>query len=416
MKVLWITNILFPEATARLYNNKEFKTSGGWMLGAAESLISNHNIQLAVASVSKDVKELTTFVGEKITHFIIPYGKGNLRINKDYIPYWKHIRQVFNPDLVHIHGTEFTHGQAYLLAHGNENVVISIQGLKSAYRYYHYGMSNLDIIANLTLRDILRGSIWQQKNSFKKSGEIEKSMIKTVKHVIGRTSWDRSRVWAINPSAKYHFCNEVLRTEFYTGEEWNLDTCCRYSIFLSQSSYPLKGLHQVLKAMPLILRHFPDTTIRIAGNDIITRNTFRRWLRYSGYGKYIKHLILKYNLKDKVCFVGNLNAEQMKQEYLRANVFICPSSVENSPNSLGEAQLLGVPCIASYVGGIPDMMKENDENLYRYEEVEMLAYKVCNIFTQVEVNRNMKQIAFNRHNSQTNTNQLYTIYKSIIRK
>ena len=58
-------------------------------------------------------------------------------------------------------------------------------------------------------------------------------------------------------------------------------------------------------------------------------------------------------LEDKVSFLGPLNAEQMKAEYLRSNVFLCPSSIENSPNSLGEAQMLGVPCVASYVGGIP---------------------------------------------------------------
>lgn len=63
----------------------------------------------------------------------------------------------------------------------------------------------------------------------------------------------------------------------------------------------------------------------------------------------------------------------MKQEYLNANVFICPSSLENSPNSLGEAQILGTPCLASYVGGIPDMMFGNEGYLYRFEEIEMLA-------------------------------------------
>lgn len=65
----------------------------------------------------------------------------------------------------------------------------------------------------------------------------------------------------------------------------------------------------------------------------------------------------------------------MVKRYLLSNVFICPSTIENSPNSLCEAQLLGVPHIASYVGGTADLMKGNEECLYRFEETEMLAEK-----------------------------------------
>jgi glycosyltransferase involved in cell wall biosynthesis len=39
--------------------------------------------------------------------------------------------------------------------------------------------------------------------------------------------------------------------------------------------------------------------------------------------------------------------KKMITEYRNAHIFICPSSIENSPNSLGEAQLIGVPVIAA---------------------------------------------------------------------
>ena len=112
-------------------------------------------------------------------------------------------------------------------------------------------------------------------------------------------------------------------------------------------------------------------------------------------------------------FIGNLNAEEMKQEYLRSNVFICPSSIENSPNSLGEAQILGVPCLASYVGGIADMMRGNENNLYRFEEVEVLAEKVCNVFAAEEKQIDMKAIAAERHDRKANRDTLYNIYKQV---
>lgn len=415
MNILWITNIPFPEATQLLAGDGELKASGGWMLGAANALLSKKEVKLTVASVSNKVSKLTRLMGKQISYYILPFGKGNLKINPDYIIYWKIVQEEVTPDVIHIHGTEYSHGHAYMEACGSKNVVISIQGLTSACcHYYYHGMTKWDIYNNLTLRDLLKGSILDGQRSFKRRGEIEKAMLRKCEHIIGRTSWDRARTWTINPIAKYHFCNETLRNEFYDGSVWDYQQCSKHSIFLSQASYPIKGLHQFLKAMPLILRHFPDTNVRIAGNDITKTDTLYDKLKMTGYGLYIKRLIRKLKLDDKVIFIGNLNAEEMKMEYLKSNVFICPSTIENSPNSLGEAQILGVPCIASYVGGIADMMEGNEENLYRFEEIEMLAEKVCRIFSDMENQKSMIETAHQRHNPNTNGSKLYSIYESII--
>lgn len=414
MKILWITNILFPEATSQLVGNSDLKSSGGWMLGAAENLVNRGDIKLYVATVSPLVKELTCIEGKRIVYYILPYGKGNLKPNPKYQDYWIKIRSEINPDVVHIHGTEFSHGYEYMRACGVENVVISIQGMKSAYYYYYYGISKSEIFRNLTFRDIIKGTILKGQRNFKRSSKYEIAMLEMAKHIIGRTSWDRARTWAINPDAQYHFCNETLREEFYDGSSWDYSRCNKHTIFLSQAGYPIKGLHQLLKAMPLILRHYPNTTIRIAGNDITKCTSLKDFLHFTGYGRYINRLIKKGELEDHVVFIGRLNADEMKREYLSANVFVCPSSIENSPNSLGEAQILGVPCVSSYVGGTMDMMDNNTDNLYRFEEIEMLAYKICQIFGKEERQVDTKDIAVKRHNQLGNATMLCDIYKSIV--
>lgn len=417
MKILWITNILFPEAELLLNGVGELKATGGWMLGAANALLQNKEVKLTVASVSTKVHKLTKLEGHDILYYILPMGKGNMNFNMEYCKYWQQVNNDVNPDVVHIHGTECSHGYAYMSACGCDNVVISIQGLTSAYYYYYYyGMTKKDIYRNLTFRDIIRGSILSGQKQFKQRAAYEIEMIKNAKHIIGRTSWDKARVWAINPNAEYYFCNETLRSDFYDGSRWIYNKCDKHSIFLSQAGYPIKGLHQVLKAMPFILRHYPDTSIRIAGADITKSSTLSEKLRLSGYGRYIKRLINKNALEDKVTFTGSLNGEQMKQEYLRTNVFVCPSTIENSPNSLGEAQILGTPCIASYVGGIPDMMRGNEDNLYRFEEVEMLAEKVCRVFSDGENQTDLSAIAAQRHDPLNNNQQLLSIYKRIIER
>lgn len=417
MKILWITNILFPEALSKLTDNSELRSSGGWMLGAANALMENSDFSLYVATVSTLVKELTRINGERIIHYVIPYGKGNLRENPEYQKYWKRINEEICPDVVHIHGTEYSHGHAYMKLFGSEKIVVSVQGLKSAiYHYYCAGVSKSDIYRNITLRDIFRGTMLQEQRDMQISSRYEVDMLKMARHVIGRTSWDRARTWAINPAAEYHFCNETLREEFYDGSLWSSNKCKKYTIFLSQAGYPIKGLHQLLKAMPLILMHYPQTQVRIAGRDITKCMSFSDIKHFTGYGLYVKRLIKKLGLCNKVHFIGSLNATQMKAEYLNCNVFVCPSSIENSPNSLGEAQTLGVPCVASYVGGVPDMMNGNEENLFRFEEVEMLAEKICRVFGQEENKINMRNVAALRHDREANALELIKIYSRVTRQ
>lgn len=415
MRILWITNILFPEAEQLLTGNGELKASGGWMIGAANALLLNPEIQLIVATVSAKVKKLIKLEGDRITYYVLPMGRGNQCVNSEYEPLWKQVKSEVCPDVVHIHGTEYSHGYSYMRACGCDNVVISIQGLTSTYYYYYYyGMSKADIYRNLTLRDLLKGSVISAQKKFKKRSIYEKEMLRMAHHVIGRTSWDKSHVLALNPKVKYHFCNEILRSEFYDGERWSYDKCIKHSIFLSQAGYPIKGLHQVLKAMPLVLEQYPDAIVRVAGSDITQIFTFKQRIRLSGYGKYIRSIIRQNNLEDKVFFTGSLDAEQMKWEYLNANVFICPSSIENSPNSLGEAQILGTPCVASYVGGVMDMMIGDEQHLYRFEEIEMLATKICEVFAAKDKQVDMRMEASERHDFFKNASQLHYIYKDII--
>ena len=234
MNVLWIVNILFPEAVRLLTNKGELRSSGGWMLGAAEALLnSSKEISLTVATVSPLVQQLTLVQGNQITYYVLPFGKGNANPNKEYESYWKEIYDQLQPDVVHIHGTEYSHGLAFLNACPDAKSVISIQGLTSAYYYYYSGLTKFQIIKNLTLMDFLFGTIFAGKRSFKQRGEtIEKPMLRKINHIIGRTSWDKAHAWTINPNAQYHFCNETLRSEFYDGSKWDYDKCEKHTIFL----------------------------------------------------------------------------------------------------------------------------------------------------------------------------------------
>jgi L-malate glycosyltransferase len=417
MRVLWITNTIFPAPSKAL--GLEVPVTGGWMYGLAMNIASNSDMQLAVAT-SYRIKTLKIFDIEGVKYYLLP-SKSTIKYQKHLELTWKSIIIDLNPDIIHIHGTEFSHGLACMKAFPTIKYVVSIQGLISeCSKYFLAGISSWEIFKNITLRDIMKAdNIFQAKSKFEFRGRLEKDCLKKVKHVIGRTTWDLVHSQAINPSLNYHFCNESLRESFYKAAKWDFNAKSNYTIFLSQAIYPIKGLHQVLKAVATLKAEFPKIKIRIAGSNITDRTGIVRRARLSGYGLLLLNLIKKYELHELIKFLGPLDEEKMINEYRNAHIFVCPSSIENSPNSLGEAQLLGVPSIAAFVGGIPDMIMHGKSGLlYRFEDIEILAYHIKNIFLNddlaLRLSKGGMAIASMRHDSGTNTLKTLQIYKEIL--
>ncbi len=420
MKILWITNVLFPEAVSLLTGNpSRLNGSGGWLVSASEEIISEGEINLVVVAPSNIVKKMTKVEGKHITYYAMPC-RDEHKYDPSFEGFWKEIVIVEKPALVHIHGTEFSHGLAFLRAKTNIPTVLSIQGLSEEIgKHFLDGMSLKDVYCNLSLFDFFHtGSLVKQQKRFIKHGQmVEREMIQSVKFIIGRTSFDYSHVMTLNPKAIYYSCNESLRQEFYDGNVWEYDRCQKHTIFISQSTYPIKGLHQLLKSMPYVLSNYPDAHIRIAGRDILDTKTFKNRLLRSSFANYIKSLIKENGLKNSVTFTGPLDAKQMRDEYLKCNVFVCPSSIENSPNSVGEAQILGVPCVASFVGGTPDMVSNNKCGLlYHFSDVIMLAYAICRVFSSEWHSEEERAVAAARHDRVKNLKNLLSIYNTIIDK
>lgn len=417
MKLLWITNVLFPDICNAL--GRPAPAVGGWMYSSAKQLIEGCDIQLAVAAICPG-SEYKVINVNNIRYYLLPLKTNPSKYEKKLEKYWREVEADFKPDVIHIHGTEFSHGLAYIKTFPENKVVVSIQGLVGVYsRYYYAGLSYSDILKNISFRDIVRNdNLFQQHASFRKQGYIERSYILSSRYVIGRTEWDRTHTQAINENIRYYFCNETLRPAFYE-QKWKMDECVPHTIFCSQASYPIKGLHQLLKALPAIIRQFPDTMLYVAGRNITERKTWMQKIKTDGYAKYIRKLIRKLGIADHVVFLGMVDEHEMCKRYLQSNVFVCPSSIENSPNSLGEAQLLGIPCVASYVGGVPDMIDSGKDGiLYRFEEIEMLARAVCSVFNDeqyaLKLSQNAQLTAAKRHDPLTCRDRLFQIYNNIV--
>ena len=232
-----------------------------------------------------------------------------------------------------------------------------------------------------TFRDLLRNdSLAKQRELFIKRGNFEKESIRKARHIIGRTDWDKACVTQLNPNVNYHFCNETLRPAFYQ-KVWERRRCQEHSLFVSQANYPLKAFHMVLEALAILVEKYPDAHLYTTGADPREAKGFSRKLRQSIYPWYIARQIRKLGLDEHVSFMGYLDETNMCELFLKTHVFVSASSIENSPNSLGEAMCLGVPSISSDVGGVKNLMDHGKDGfIYPFDEPYMIAYYADQIF------------------------------------
>lgn len=108
-------------------------------------------------------------------------------------------------------------------------------------------------------------------------------------------------------------------------------------------------------------------------------------LTWLGAGKYLDELLLlakKMNIADKVHFMGNVMSNDVIHYLLNSDIFVLVSRTEGLPRALVEAMAVGLPCIGSRVGGIPELLDQNvivDKN-----DVNGLVDKVKYMWNNIE--------------------------------
>lgn len=423
MRVLWICNRCIPVVAKHL--NIECGNKEGWLSGLSEKILSekNEDLKLGVCFPLNDrpnLKEECEVTAYTFFEDCVNFEKYDDTLEGRF----KEIFEDFRPDVIHIFGTEMSHTLAACRACKNpERILIGIQGLCSVYANHYFDEIPQNVITEKTIRDFLKkDGIAEQKNKFVKRGEHEIEALSLAGNVTGRTDWDRKYTSEYAPQAEYYFMNETLRRNFYDGE-WKYEKCESYSVFVSQGDYPIKGLHVLLEAIPNVMEKYPQTKVYVAGNRITGEESLKRKLLIGRYGKYINELIKRGNLEGKVIFLGSLNAEKMKERYLKSNVYVSPSMMENSPNSVGEAMLLGMPVVASDVGGVSNLLKDKEEGfIYPSRDKKVLVDSICEVFSmnesegQKEMGKRAATHAGITHNPMTNYNRLLEIYREIVKK
>jgi glycosyltransferase involved in cell wall biosynthesis len=102
-----------------------------------------------------------------------------------------------------------------------------------------------------------------------------------------------------------------------------------------------------------------------------------------------------------------------------ADLFVHPSNIENSPNSVCEAQLLGIPIVATNAGGVSSLVKDEDDGLLvAPRDVYAMASKIARLLNNPQetdmLSKKGRLHALERHNPNMIVENLFKIYKELL--
>ena len=422
MRVLWLCNIVLPDFCEAFQIKKTI--GGGWMEGLYRELQSSDACELAVACGIRDAARRHDGVHEGVRYYAFDASQDDmLQDDAACAPMAADFHRIladFQPDVVHIWGTEYPHAWAMLQACRKlgmeQRIVCHLQGILSfCQQHYALGLPasvvhEVDAHGNSIARDIA---------AFQRQAVREQDVVRGAGVVLGRTFWDESCARVLCPEVRYRFCEEILRPEFYeAGHRWDIRACTRHTIFLSQAGYPVKGFHFVLPALQILKAWYPDLRVFVGGTNPMQPDAEGH---RSTYGAYLSDLAESLGVSDCITFLGRLSAEEMRREYLRAHVFVSASTIENSPNSVAEAMMLGVPVVASLVGGLATLIEHGRSGLlYQADAPYMLAAYVRKVFEDdalaTAMSSRAQKTMHDRHNPDAIVRQVLSIYEETSRE
>ncbi len=230
---------------------------------------------------------------------------------------------------------------------------------------------------------------------------LEKYVIEHADQIVCNSTYTRERVKQYFRPRHCMVIPPGVDTDLFHPEEVDPDNECFHSlhippqvpvIFSLGRHIEWKGYRYLLQAVALFDKSQPCLLV-IGGQGPQT-------------------IILKKKAKElgisgKVRFPGGISNEKTPWLYNRAAVFVQPSIVDAAGNTEGlgvvlmEAMACGTPCVASVVGGIPDLVKDGYNGfLVPPEDPEGLAERLKELLTDEALNRRMGKSArqFIQHN------------------
>lgn len=413
MKILWVLNMMLPDAAQAV--GKKTTASGTWLLDYVNSIKSDDEIQLATmtyASVSK--LEIVTVEG--IRHYIFPGGGRKLLFSsKQTERDCQAVIDDFQPNIIHLHGTEYAMAKAMVDLQPKQPILLTIQGIITRIsQQYRAGMTARELMESSTWKQVMRMKThFAMEKLYRRNAKRERYVLERVNRVTGRVDWDKAVMLSINPKLKYDRLNYNVPPVYYDAQKWDVDKMEPYSVYTGSATYPLKGLHILIRALELVKAQYPDVKLYVPGNNTSYKAS-------NGYERYIRRMIDKAGLQENIIFVGRKSPAQIIELLQKANVCVLPSAMEGASASLREAMMIGTPSICAFRGGMVDLLQDKTNGFcYDFPEYPVLADRICRLFADRELCQQFSEKAIAdaeiRHARDKNYAMLKSIYADMLK-
>jgi glycosyltransferase involved in cell wall biosynthesis len=415
-KVLWFSN------TPSLAQDTLGKpTVGeGWVKSLEQQVRKRDHIELAVA-FGYGREKINKFIEEGATYYAIPdrrsragvfIGRHLSRTNDaQFIESCLEIIEDFKPDIINVFGTEKSFG--LISERTNIPVVVHLQGLLSLYKkkYFPPGYGRVSLLRSSRITSLLRAeSLLHHYYSFKAAAKRELRIFKMNRYFMGRTDWDRRATSTLSPGAEYFTGNEILRSQFYSAF-WQARERKTHTFLSTIQANMYKGLETVLESAQILKKNGELQFKWIIAGIPVEHPLVRLFERKAGYRFSDVDVLLQ----------GSMNAAQLLKAELDADIFVHPSHIDNSPNSVCEAMLIGMPVIATCTGGTGSLLTDGEEGILIQDgDPHSLAGVLMELVKDpayaAELGKNARERAIKRHDPDQITDNLINIYTSLIKK
>lgn len=410
MKVLW-----FEISVPSSYQNTG-NVLGGWQDSLEKIVKCDSDIELYIAfeaTVGSDRKVVDgityiplcthySWIEKRMSYYSWRINEGKL------MPLCQAVVEEVRPDIIHVFGNEWPFG--LIAEHTSVPVVLHIQGSITPYNNAQYPpqYSFRDFTKAAGLNLIKRYHLWQNRIKDRTRLEMEKRVWKSVRHYMGRTNWDRALCNTIGKGASYYHVDEALRDIFFSSEHlWQPKDDKVIRLVTTGIHNYWKGPDMLLKTAAVLTEMGVDFEWRVAGQMSYSIKDITE--------KKEKLFFDDYNIK----FLGYVGPEKLIEQLTESTMYVHTAYIENSPNSICEAQLLGIPVVSTYVGGIDSLVRnQKDGVLVPANDPWRMADAIVSLAhdreRMMEYSKNTRHHALARHDNTNILNQLLTCYKEVI--
>ena len=413
MKVLW-----FEISTPSKYRD-DGRVVCGWQ-DALENIVKDcREIELYIAFETEEpdakvkVIDGVTYI-PMVTHYSFTERKlsnWTWRVNEDkVIPLGRKVIEEYKPDIIHVFGNEWPFG--LLAQYTDIPLVIHIQGSIIPYnnalyppKYNGYTFVRA---AGWNLR-----KDWHRLNGYYKDKSrltMEERTWKCVRHYMGRTSWDKALVNTLTKGSTYHHVEEALRPTFLENKKlWSCPKGGKLRLLSTGCGSFWKGIDVMLKTAHVLKEAGVDFEWNVAGNlsgelkEIVEK---KEGLRYAD---------------NNINILGFCTPEQLIDMMCNSTMYVHTAYIENSPNSICEAQLIGMPIVSTMVGGISTLVRNGEEgDLLPANDPWQIANSIIELskdkVRMMRYSKKSREHALERHNPESIMNQLLKCYKDLIKQ